>query len=520
MHKLSPRLALIPALVLAALIAILTACTYPTIPQVVTPSLAPTLAPTVAPSSPPHTPSPIPSTATSIPSPSPTLDPSTIGSTGIGDSYFPTLGNGGYDVQHYTIDLAVDMEANTISGTVTVEANATQDLARFDLDYNGPAISAVSVNGRAAIYDRRGGELTITPAAGLEKGQPFATAVTYSGAPGGGQSTSQYPEYARGWTRYDQGVLVAAEPAGQSNWLPLNETPADKASYTFRITVARPWVVAANGLQKSVTDNGATRTYLWQTDNPVAPYLLTLAIGHFSEETDTSSGVLVRNYIADGYPADARRAFDSAPQMISYYESVFGPYPFEAYGVVAHNTRLYFSLESQTLTIFGTYMVNEKVAAHELAHSWFGDSLTPARWQDIWLNEGFASFAADLWAEHQQGKAYASQALSDLYQNILQHENPIQIGNPGPDALFSSDVYLRGNMLLHALRARLNDDAVFFKILQTYTRRYYHANVNTQDFISVAEEVSGQNLNDFFQAWLYGTSMPDIPELGLSATKP
>ncbi len=511
-----------PILILALLL-LLASCTYPTAaPLVPTSSPVPTFAPTSTSPSPSNTPSPIPNTQSPISSPSATLDPSTIGSPGVGDPYFPLLGNGGYDVLHYTIDLAVDMDANAIRGTVTVEAKATQNLTRFDLDFSGPEISAIRVEGSAATYTRMGNELRITPAVELDKGQPFAVAVTYSGTPGAGQSgNSQFPEFMRGWTRYDQGVLVAAEPFGQSSWLPLNETPADKASYTFRITVARPWVVAANGLQQSVTDNGATRTYVWQTDNPVAPYLVTLAIGHFSEETDTSSGVLVRNYIADGYPADAKSAFDHTPQMISYYESVFGPYPFEAYGVVAHNTRLNFALESQTLTIFGNYFVTESVAAHELSHSWFGNSLTPARWQDIWLNEGFASFAADLWAEHEKGKAYANKALSDLYQSILKRQKAIQIGDPGSsNDLYGFDVYNRGDMLLHALRARLNDDPTFFKILQTYTQRYYHANVSTQDFISVAEEVSGQNLDDFFQAWLYGTSMPDIPELGLSASQP
>ncbi len=505
---------------LLALILVLAACGSPTTaPLASTPSPTPTFASTSTSSAPPITQSPIPITLTPISTPSATPDPSTIGAAGAGDPYFPRLGNGGYDVQRYTIDLAVDMDANKIAGTVTIDANATQDLTRFDLDFSGPVISAVSVDGRAAAYTLSAGELAISPASELEKGQPFTAAVTYSGSPGAGND--QYPVFMHGWTRYDQGVLVAAEPFGQSSWLPLNETPADKARYTFRITVAKPWVVAANGLQESVTDNGATRTYLWQTENPLAPYLVTLAIGHFTEKTDTSgSGVLVRNFIADGYPADAARAFDSAPQMISYFESVFGPYPFEAYGVVAHNTKLNFSLESQTLTIFGNNFVNEVVAAHELAHSWFGDSLTPARWQDVWLNEGFASFAADLWQEHVKGKAFADNAVRDLYQAILKREKKVQIGNPGPNAMFSFDVYNRGNMLLHALRAHLNDDTTFFKILQTYAQRYYHANVTPQDFISLAEELSGQNLDDFFQAWLFGESMPDIPELGLRASQP
>jgi aminopeptidase N len=396
----------------------------------------------------------------------------------------------------------------------TIDAKTTQALSRFDLDYSGPGITALSVDGQAATYTRSGGELVITPHSLLFAGQTFSTAVTYSGAPGAGLPLNT-PAYSLGWVTYAGGVLVSAEPEGQSAWYPLNETPADKASYTFRITVAKPYSVAANGLQQSVTDNGTTRTFVWGTPNPVAPYLVTLAIGNLSEETDTSSDVLVRNYFDEGYPAAAITGFARIPQMITYYESLFGPYPFEAYGVVGHNLPLNYSLETQTLTVFGNSFTDEAVVAHELAHSWFGDSVTPYHWQDIWLNEGFASFAARMWQEHTLGKSSVSQSLSRLYQALVRSESrAITIGNPGPDNLFSGQVYDRGELTLAALRALLGDDN-FFKILRTYAARFYHGNVTTHDFIAVAEEISGQKLDDFFQAWLYQTRMPDIPGLGL-----
>ena len=261
------------------------------------------------------------------------------------------------------------MAGGTISGVTTIDAKTTQALSRFDLDYSGPGITALSVDGQAAAYTRSGGELVITPPSLLSAGQTFTTAVTYSGASPAPACLSNTPAYSLGWVTYAGGVLVSAEPEGQSAWYPLNETPADKASYTFRITVAKPYSVAANGLQQSVTDNGTTRTFVWGTVNPVAPYLVTLAIGKLSEETDTSSDVLVRNYFDEGYPASAKTGFARIPQMITYYESLFGPYPFEAYGVVGHNTPLDYSLETQTLTVFGNSFTTEAVVAHELAHS-------------------------------------------------------------------------------------------------------------------------------------------------------
>ena len=439
----------------------------------------------------------------------------TVGSAGSGDPYFPRLGNGGYDVTHYTLDLSVDMDAGTISGTASIEASATQALARFDLDYAGPAISAVTVNGQAAGYKMDNSELVITPPAALASGQAFTTTVTYSGQPGASLPPGT-PVFSQGWIPYNQGVMVASEPAGQESWYPLNETPADKASYTLRITVAKPWVVAAIGLLKSVSDNGSTRTYLFQTDNPVAPYLVTLGIAKFSQETEGGSDVLVRNYYGEGYPDRAKSGFALIPQMITYYESLFGPYPFEAYGVVAHNTQLNFSLETQTLTVFGSSFATDAVVAHELAHSWFGDSVTLTHWQDVWLNEGFASFAARMWQEHTQGKDTANQAIRQVYNSLLPVEaSGFKLGDPGPKALFSKQVYGRGELVLDALRARLGDD-LFFNILRTYAKRFYHANAATPDFIGVVNEVSGQKLDDFFQAWLYQARLPDIPELGLT----
>jgi len=243
-------------------------------------------------------------------------------SAGSGDPYFPLLGNGGYDVTHYTLDLAVDMQVGTISGTATLEATTTQALTRFDLDYAGPAVSALAVDGQPAGYKLDNGELVVTPSAALVAGQHFTTRVSYSGSRGQPcRPAHRFFSQAGSPTTRGHG---ASEPSGQESWYPLNETPADKASYTIRITVAKPWVVAANGLLESVSDNGDTRTYLWQTDNPVAPYLVTVGIAKFTQETKPGSDVTVRNYYGEGYPASAKTGFALLPQMITYYESLFG----------------------------------------------------------------------------------------------------------------------------------------------------------------------------------------------------
>lgn len=468
--------------------------------------------PAIAPSS-TATPTAAPTLTPAATAPRQTPDPR-AGSDGIGDPYFPHAGNGGYDVLHYTLDLDVDVDGNRIDGTAIIEAQATQELGRFNLDLVGMQIDGLWVNDRPADYERDDGELIITPEEVLPAGHSFIIAVEYSGTPGEGVPEST-ASYSTGWIPYDSGIAVAGEPTGASRWYPVNEHPSDKATYTFRITVDEPWVVAANGTLEETIDHGDTWTYVWEARDPAACYLVTIAVGDFEVETDTTdSGVPIRHYIAAGLPEWADDGLDRTAEMIDFFETVFGPYPFEVYGAVVHDTYLPFALETQTLTVFGGG-VDEIIAAHELAHSWFGNSVSPAAWQHVWLNEGFATYAENLWTEHAYGKEAADQGMRDLYESLAYYANSddLLIGDPTPRYLFDWLVYDRGAMTLHALRARIGDEA-FFETLTTYTERFHDANVTTDDFIAVAEEVSGQELDDLFQAWLFETEVPSIPELG------
>jgi aminopeptidase N len=491
--------------------------------------LAPAVTPTVAvatPTAPPATARPE-ATATRViePAPSaaprPTLDPDLVGEPGLGDPYFPDMGNGGYDVRHYTLDLDVDMERNRLEAIATLEATATEPLGRFNLDFAGFDIGSLTVNGAAAGFERDGGELSVTPAQPLSAGDEFTAVVEYSGTPGEGLPPD-VPEYSVGWTYYGDGVFVAGEPGGSSGWYPVNEHPLDKAAYTFRITVPAPFEAAANGvLVETIRDNGRT-TYVWQMDEPMASYLATIGIAEFDERTvESAGGVPVRNYFGQGVPRDSVEAFDPLPDMIDYYASLFGPYPFDAYGVVVHDLSLGFALETQTLSVFGRSFVDEDVVAHELAHQWFGDSVSLAGWQHIWLNEGFAMYASTLWQEHAEGPAAAADTMTFMYGDMANTysevngaRNPVIVGDPGPERLFDWSIYARGALTLHALRARVGDE-VFFKILQAYYQRFRDSNASTDDFIAVAEEASGEELGDFFEAWLFRVELPDIPEAGL-----
>jgi aminopeptidase N len=181
------------------------------------------------------------------------------------------------------------------------------------------------------------------------------------------------------------------------------------------------------------------------------------------------------------------------------------------YGAVVVDTRLPFALETQTLSLFGTGILSDSdaefVISHELAHSWFGNSVSPATWRDIWLNEGFATYASVLWFEEQYGTEYAESLIEDWYQEMRGRR--VIIGDPGADDLFSIVVYLRGALTLHALRSEVGDEA-FFLLVRTYLERYADSHARIDDFIAVAEEISGQDLQAFFDAWLYEPVLPEM----------
>jgi aminopeptidase N len=433
---------------------------------------------------------------------------------GIGDPYFPGLGNPGYDTDHYALDLAYDPATDVLDGTVVIDAHATDDLASFNLDLAGMGVSAVSVDDAEARFERDGDELVVTPTDELDDGADFTVDVSYSGVPEPAVLDQFGVEV--GWRTTDDGSFTLSQPDGAHTWYPVNDHPSDKASYTFRLTVPEPYVAAANGvLTEELAGEGET-TFVWEAPDPMASYLTQVAVGEFViEDAGTAGDVVIRNVFASDLAEEASAAAARTLEMVEFYAEEWGPYPFDVYGMLVVDTELGLALETQTLSVFGAdtccFAGADVIQVHELAHQWFGDAVSPARWRDIWLSEGFATYAEWMWAEHADGVPIAESA-AEAY-DFLADDFDGPIGDPGTDGLFGDAVYVGGALTLAALRAEVGEET-FDEIVRTYFERFDGESVTTDDFVAVAEEVSGEDLGDFFDDWLEATRLPPFPAAG------
>ncbi|WP_308286884.1 M1 family metallopeptidase [Actinomadura parmotrematis] len=426
------------------------------------------------------------------------------GAAGLGDAYFKDAGNGGYDVSHYDVALTYDAGSRGVAATVTITAKATEDLSAFNLDFRGPKIVKTLVGGRPAARSRKGQELTLTPAAPLRAGRAFTAVVQYAGRPGPVRAGSLG---TYGWVPTKDGAIVVAEPDGAPTWLPVNDHPRDKATYAFHVKVPNGLRALANGKPAGSVRKGGATTYHWRETSPMASYLAMVAIGKFQVRTGRAGKIPVITAVDPKYAADAKRLQSTTVAALKWEQKVFGRYPFATSGGIVDDPRLDYALESQERPVYAGFAPDEEFVVHELAHQWFGDSVSLSRWQDIWLNEGFATYAEWLWQE--RGHADTAKGIYDRYYR-QPADSPIfspPPGRPGRSSLFGFSVYIRGAMALQALRQRVGDKA-FFTILKRWAATRAGGSATTPEFAALAEKVSGKKLDRLFQVWLYQSGKP------------
>jgi aminopeptidase N len=403
------------------------------------------------------------------------------------------------------LTLDYDQASNHLAGTAVITARATQNLSRFDLDLRGFHISRLLVDGAPARHSRAGEqELVITPRSGIVSGSTFTVTIDYAGTP---QVVTDPDGSIEGWVPTDDGAFVVGEPQGSPAWYPANDNPRDKATFDFSITVPAGLTAMANGVLDSSRTAGGKTTWVWRETDPMSPYLATATLGRF--DLSVSKVGSIPSYVAIDPSLPTGNVFRKLPDIVRFYESIYGPYPLNAVGSIADDAKVVgYSLETQTKPVYDR-MPNETTVAHELAHMWFGDSVTLTTWPDIWLHEGFATWSEWIWSEHTGQKT--AQKFFDNDYNVPAQQTWFWTpppGNPGePANLFDGTIYDRGAMTLQALRQKIGDFA-FFQVMRGWATRNRYGNVSTSQFVTLAEQVSGRQLDDFFDVWLYRPEKP------------
>ncbi|MFH7593558.1 M1 family metallopeptidase [Streptomyces racemochromogenes] len=436
------------------------------------------------------------------------------GASGLRDPYFPRAGNGGYEVEHYALDLAYDPADGELHGTAVITARAGQGLSSFNLDFSGLKVEGVEVQGVGARFNRTGNELTVRPAEDLRKGEVFVTRVDYGGRP---KALVDPDGSKEGWITAGDGEYAVAvgEPVGSTAWFPGNHHPADKATYDVTVSVPRGYEAVSNGELRSRRDVGERTEFVWRSAEPMASYLATVAVGKFRVSTGkTPSGVSVYQAVAPGEEAAGRAVLARVPEMVEWGSATFGPYPFSTVGSIVMPARsLGYALETQTKPVYPG-APDEELVLHELAHQWFGDSVSPASWKDMWLNEGFATYAEWLWAESHGGVS-----AQRRFEAFLAGDTSVDAHAGAdwaafapaapPDAAHLSDdpVYYRGAMVLHRIRQEVGD-AKFFDLLRGWAADHRHGNASTADFTAYAQRRTGADLKKVWDVWLYGEGRP------------
>jgi aminopeptidase N len=428
------------------------------------------------------------------------------------DPYLPGHGDLGYDVASYDINLDYRVTSNHLEGTATLVAVPRQPIDRITLDLQGLNVRKVMVAGRRpARYSVRSGKVVIQLGATAPVGDPVEVTIRYDGQPGPLRST--WGDV--GWEELTDGVIVAGQPGGAPSWFPCNDRPSNKATYRIAVSTESAYTVVANGLLVDRKIGASRTTWVYEQTQPMASYLATLQIGRYDVVELNRSPVLQHLVAPQRLRGPAAADFARQPAMMRVFTALFGAYPFDQYAVIVTDDDLEIPLEAQGLSVFGANHVDgarglERLVAHELAHQWFGNSLTLGVWQDIWLHEGFACYAEWLWSERSGGPS-ADELARRHHARLADQAEDLVVTDPGAKAMFDDRLYKRGALTLHALRIALDDES-FFALLKTWVADHAYGSIDTAMFEEHAARYG--DVNDLLNRWLHRAPLPRLATAG------
>ena len=419
----------------------------------------------------------------------------------------PTANQLAVDARAYDLALSVDPVTESIAGTLVARMEVSGPaVEQIDLDLaTGLVVTEVTVEGAAAAFTHATDLLAVHLGRTYLPGEQLTVGVSYAGTP-----PSSYGAF--GFDEHDGQPMIwsLSEPFGARSWWPCDDWSDDKAdSVDLRVTVPAGLIVASNGKLREVSHDGATDTWWWHEGYPIATYLVSIAVHPYAVSTDSyvsaSNDTLPIEFYM--FPGDAGAYADEnalTSGMIAFFATVFGEYPFmgEKYG---HAEFLWGGgMEHQTCTSLGAFF--ESIIAHELAHQWWGDMVTCADFHHIWVNEGFARYAEALWFEHTAGAEGYRGRMSAIRTYTAGTIYVPELSDWG--RIFDTELtYNKAAWVLHMLRGVLGDED-FFAFLLAYREAHAYGPATTEDVQAAAESVSGMDLGDFFQQWIYGEYYP------------
>ncbi|MEU6530050.1 M1 family metallopeptidase [Streptomyces sp. NPDC046928] len=440
---------------------------------------------------------------------------------GVGDRLYPHLGNPGYDVASYDLSFTYSgANDKPLKAVTTIDARTTADLKRVNLDFAHGKVDSVVVDGEPATFRKAGEDLVVTPAEEVPEGSWMRITVRHGSDPVYGQKREG------GWVRTADGLAMANQADAAHVVFPCNDHPSDKAIFTIRVTAPNGYTAVANGLRTDVDRAAKSTTWTYRTRHPMATELAQVSIGRSKVLHRTGPhGLPVRDVVPTKDAKLLEPWLKKTPGQIAWLEGKVGRYPFETYGLLMAHASTGFELETQTLSLFERDLFTqpafpkwyvESIMVHELAHQWFGDSVSPRTWSDLWLSEGHATWYEALYAAEKadrpmEARMKAAYAASDGWRAAGGPPAAPKAPDPGKKiSIFRPNVYDGAALVLYALRQEIGVSA-FDRLERAWVSRNRDGSASTADFVALAEEVSGRHLKGFLHAWLYGEKTPPMP---------
>ena len=424
---------------------------------------------------------------------------------------------------HYLVTIALDDQLSTIdSATTVIDILVHKPTSTIDLDFGDLTVDSVTLDAKPAVFTHNNGRLQVTTTELIATGKRLQVAVQYHGKP-------------------KDGLILTADKDGNPSaigdnwpnrvhhWIPTLDHPSAKATVTFNITAPAGDEVVANGKLDRVMISGTHKIWTYTEGVPIPPYCMIIGVGQFARLAPAERTATPLSYYVPHVDAPyALKGFAPSIPTVTFFSEMIAPYPYEKLALIVGATR-FGGMENSSAIVFTSTLFNARqspamsqtfgipiattdVISHEIAHQWFGDSVTESTWSDLWLSEGFATYFAGLFLQRYESEAAFQRYMKDAADRVIAYEKEPRAPIFDRDTedlmkLLNANNYQKGAWVLHMLRSRLGDDA-FFRGLRGYYRAHANGNASTKDLRAALEKSSGTDLRAFFARWVYDSGHP------------